>query len=197
MYVAAVSDGLGSKKYSHIGSKTICEVVLETVSKCVDFSCLETFVKNIHREWNEKLHEEYNISDCAATCLFCVVKDRDVIIGQLGDGFICYIDEANKIVLQDDNETHFANETDCLCKINNMDIWKLRKLTAQTKMSILLSTDGLNVGYNTIDDIISFSEDFQNGYEKFSVNEINRHIFEWLDDWYGGDDKTIAYILRC
>lgn len=208
IYVLVVSDGLGSEKYSHIGSSVICDVICNAILENKSTDDMKIFIKNIHRKWLYELRFKHNIvntNDCSATCLFCIVNKKEVILCQLGDGFICYIDNNNEIVMQDDSDSHFINETDCLSKKHNIDLWKIRRIQKPKKfgfskkmsdISILMSTDGLVIGNGDKEDIISFLKEFEDGYKKNSDNEMNKDIKRWLSDWYGSDDKTIAYILR-
>lgn len=205
---SVVSDGLGSKKYSHIGARIICEIIEEYVINTLEYKKLEKFVKIINREWVRRINNSgYNTKDFYATCLFCIIKNDDVYLGQLGDGFICSItSKSNKtkssIVLKDDNENHFINETLCLNKVFNIKEWKLKHfvLRKNEDFIVILATDGLSICNNEDEKIISFCKDLKKEYCNLKNYSQNKHIQDnittWLTNWKSDDDKTIAFIIK-
>ena len=63
IYVAGISDGLGSKKYSHVGSKLLCKSLLDTVYKVDDFEKIskEKLIELIFQNWLKKIKNLKNI----------------------------------------------------------------------------------------------------------------------------------------
>ncbi|MFI3230083.1 MAG: protein phosphatase 2C domain-containing protein [bacterium] len=205
---AVVSDGLGSKKFSHIGAKIICEVIEEKVLNTLEYKNLESFAKIINREWVHRINRAgYNVKDFYATCLFCIIKNDNVYLGQLGDGFICSVStKSNKtksaLVLKDSNENHFINETLCLNKIFNLKEWKLKHLILNKNEDfiIVLATDGLSICNNEDEKIISFCKELKKEYCNFKNyiqnKDVQDDITRWLTNWKSDDDKTIAFIIK-
>ena len=89
-FVVALSDGLGSKKTSQIGSKAICESVVEEAvelkQNLADITPSE-FIQNVHSRWLMKL-PPHSINDCYATILALVFYNGRLLALRLGDGFI-------------------------------------------------------------------------------------------------------------
>lgn len=194
--IVVVSDGLGSKIYSEVGSKAICEAVVECAEQCNGIiNETDDFLQSIHTNWLKKIGD-YDIKECYATCLIGLINKDGVFAAQLGDGFVCIADKNETLVLLDDKNQHFANETDCLCEIFQLELWRMAKLEAQDILAIILSTDGLRVGNETQNEIEEFCKDFYAGYNSNTTEEIEKDIHGWLTDWYGGDDKTIAFVMR-
>lgn len=192
--VVVVADGLGSKKNSHIGSKEVCEVIFEQAQKNDNIDL--DFVECIHKKWIENLEKNYDISECCTTCLFAILKEGEIAVGQLGDGIIYYIDDKKNHIFKDDKEDHFANQTNCLNKNTKSSEWEFLKIKTEGKVNIFLSTDGLCIGDESKEDIVSFWREFEEGYSDFNEGQMNEHIKEWLSNWCGQDDKTLAYILK-
>lgn len=191
-----MSDGLGSKLNSHFGAKTICDVIFNKISLGnVDFDNLELFVEQVHNEWLSKL-KNYDIKECYATCLFCILKGNKAYIGRLGDGFICLLDSKNQFVSLDDNLERFVNETNCLNLRFEPDLWKLYTFNIEDNCTAVIFTDGLSIGNDSFNDIVSFVDYFQKGYSDYSDEEQIEDMQNWVSKWYGQDDKTIAYIIR-
>ena len=53
IYIVGISDGLGSKKYSHIGSQLLCKSLLDIVYKVEDFEKIskEKLIELIFQNW--------------------------------------------------------------------------------------------------------------------------------------------------
>ncbi|MBF1213630.1 MAG: protein phosphatase 2C domain-containing protein, partial [Fusobacterium periodonticum] len=92
IYVAGISDGLGSKKYSHVGSKLLCKSLLDIVYKVDDFEKIskEKLIELIFQNWLKKIKnlKKYPIEECSATFLFAIILKEKIIVSRVGDGFI-------------------------------------------------------------------------------------------------------------
>lgn len=195
--VIVVSDGLGSKKHSEVGSRKICEKVIEyaKISKGI-LPNLECFLEVIHQMWKDDLFP-YHITDCYATCLIGFIGAQQTYLFQLGDGFVCAVDKNYKThILIDNKIDRFVNETDCLDEILDLSSWRSSTLETDNLLALVLSTDGMNVGSGSIDDIGSFCCEFHDGYRSSKNIEIEKNIFEWLSEWPGNDDKTIVFAMK-
>jgi len=193
---AVVSDGLGSSKWSEIGARAACEVIAEANALCGgDVDDTGSFLKAAHEQWTEKV-SDYELKECYATCLFCVINENDMLAAQLGDGFIGIVCEDDTYVLLDDKNEHFENETDSLCEVFQPELWQSLRISAASLKAVVISTDGMSVGDGSKDEIASFCRDFYEGYRYAPIDDVEANIRGWLSDWHGGDDKTIAFIMR-
>jgi serine/threonine protein phosphatase PrpC len=194
--VIAVSDGLGSKKHSALGSKMACKAVMEAAKHYCNskhFFDADNYTKEIYVNWL-KLLQGNKISDCCATCLFAVKYKDKIVVGQLGDGIIAAIfqDSSKNFILIDLKEESFSNITNCLNEKFEGSLWKTRVFDAKDCCAIVLYTDGIS------EDIlpnmqIDFAREFYLEYRSYGKNKRKREIKKMLKNWHGStDDKTIA-----
>ncbi len=197
IYVLVVSDGLGSKKTSEIGSRVLCEsacdVVTENTDSIESITATE-FARLVHRKWLNNM-SNYCISDCYATMLILMVMPKKIVAIRLGDGFISFWIDDDIRVLFDQKDDYFANETDCLTE--NFDESKVEaaEMTYNRFRGGILCSDGVGIGNMTLDEIRSFTRDYIEEYCHFSENQVLYEVEGWLNDWTGTDDKTLAFIL--
>lgn len=84
-----VSDGMGSKSLSHLGSKCICECVYDVVSNYafdLDVISFKDIIYACHEEWKKRL-SDFDIKQCYATLLVAVIRKKTIKAARLGDGF--------------------------------------------------------------------------------------------------------------
>ena len=190
-----LSDGLGSRKYSEVGSKKICESVKEITEK-TDFENnfnIEIFLDNIHKKWIQKLsNEEKKIEDCYTTVLFLICYKNRIISARLGDGFIAFYDKNKEYILYDKKESRFFNETNCLSEIFLFDDWEIEIVESSEFEGALICTDGVEI---VNDNYRDFSKDFLNTYKDKEIEYIEKDIEKWFNDWTENDDKTLVYML--
>lgn len=196
-FVVALSDGLGSKKTSQIGSKAICESVVEEAvalkQSLADITPSE-FISNVHSRWLEKLLP-HTINECYATILALVFYSGRLLALRLGDGFIGFWTNNGVHVLFDRKETYFANETDCLTESFSIDLFEFVEYEISELNGGVMCSDGIAIGEMKENNLKSFTKDFVEGYNTMSVDEINKDIESWVKDWQGIDDKTLAYFI--
>lgn len=196
-FVVALSDGLGSKKKSQIGSKAICEsVVEEAIALKQDLADIppSEFILNVHSRWLDKL-ASHTINECYATILALVFYSGRLLAFRLGDGFIGFWTNDGVHVLFDRKENYFANETDCLTESFSIDQFEFVEHEISELNGGVMCSDGIAVGEMNENDLKSFTKDFIEGYNSMNVDEINKHIESWVKDWQGIDDKTLAYFI--
>ncbi len=197
IYVIAVSDGLGSKKTSEVGSKLLCESACDVVAENIDIMESTTaidFARMVQEKWINNMNQ-YLISDCYATMLLLLVMPKKILAVRLGDGFISlWIDNRIK-VLVDQKEDCFVNETDCLTEIFDETKIEAEDITYETFHGGILCSDGVGIGNMTRDEISDFTKDYIEEYCHYQETEIVKEVEGWLKDWTGVDDKTLAFIL--
>lgn len=196
-FVVALSDGLGSKKTSQIGSKAICESVVEEAVELkqglADISPSK-FIFNIHRRWLKKL-VPYTVNECYATILALIFYSGRLLALRLGDGFIGFWTNEGVYVLFDKKENYFTNETDCLTESCNIDQFEFTEYDVSELNGGVMCSDGIAIGEMNENDLKSFTKDFIEGYKTMKLGEINIDIESWVKDWQGTDDKTLAYFI--
>lgn len=196
-WIIVVADGMGSKKMSQHGSKAICESVYEVINQYQNISSLDfkDILLSCHKEWKRKL-SCYELNQCYTTMLILVIENHIIKAARLGDGFISiYID--NKVhCLYDKKSDYFINETDCLREIFEEDKIEVKELKYNHLKGAIVCSDGIEIGTMQEDELINFTKDFIEEYSNKDKTEIKHEIEEWLSDWPGCDDKTLAYILE-
>lgn len=197
-HIIVVSDGMGSKMFSHFGSRYICESVCDVISNNMidtDSMNFRDIIYECYEEWKRRL-ADYDISQCYATMLAAVVMKNKIKAARLGDGFISIYADGKISCLFDKKENCFINETDCLREV--LDIEKIEFFeTEYTKFQGIIScTDGVEIGTMQEKELISFTRDFVDEYSRMEKNETIIEIESWLKDWPGVDDKTLAFIME-
>ena len=203
--IIAVSDGVGSRARSDIGSKAICKSVVQASkilfkSKKIKIENIqiEKFLRLVHSIWLINI-SPYSPQECSATCLFTIRNGDKLLLGQLGDGLIVATStNSNAEILNDVKEDSFSNVTYSAGSNFHFEQWKYTILDANEYNSVLLCTDGIS------DDLISGSEcDFAKGlYKSYGNCKPRKRYYEilhWLKNWptpKHTDDKTIACLNK-
>lgn len=197
-FVLVVSDGLGSKENSGVGSKALCDSVVSVLNSndgFEDYSIKEYLIPRIHQEWIDRLRN-YDISTCYATLLTCIVMPKKVIAIRLGDGFLG-IKIQNKVqVLFDKKEHYFVNQTDCMTAELELKLWDIVEISDGTFEGAIACTDGIGIEPPTVEGYKSFTSEFIQGYKGEERTSIINDIKQWIVNWTGSDDKTLAFLLK-
>lgn len=189
--VGVVCDGLGSKKYSHIGSKALAKSLISAAS-IFDFSKnLNLFEPVLKSLWDVNIYP-YSNEDCKTTLLFCIIKNSKIYIGRVGDGAIVVLGKKDVVVLEKDE---FANITNSFGGTTKID-WQV--FQEQDIEAVIIFTDGIS------DDIassqmINFAKSFVSEYKNMKQNKKKRAIYRWLKNWPvkgHSDDKSILALQR-
>lgn len=198
----AVSDGLGSKDYSQFGSAAACAAIERAAFRMWiegDDAPDETFLDNVRDYWLERI-APLEPRSAAATCLFGIVFNSTVWIGQLGDGCAAIVRKDGKVTILSDNKADsFSNITDSLTANVTANKWRITCVPESECSAIVLCTDGVSddiEGQNNL-------EGFVKGFASFSAGLATaaaaREARAMLDNWptpKHTDDKTIACLLR-
>lgn len=199
--ILVVSDGLGSKSHSDIGSKAVGKTVDKAVQiwssyQDKDIRLLLPLMVSV---WNMEIYP-YLQKDCGATCLFAIITiDGHVYLGQLGDGSI-YISIDNELQLLKEKEDDFTNLTACMGGFSSYAEWSLKDIEVGEKsFGIVMMTDGVS---ETIMD--EKKEEFINLLfrrlsECENLSRRNNLIYRILSEWNpvsAGDDRTLICYRR-
>lgn len=199
--VLVVSDGLGSKKHSDVGSKSVAKAVNRAVRiwNGYDEKDLRLLLPLIVSIWNMEIYP-YEAGDCGATCLFIIItNDGCLYSGQLGDGNI-YISTGDRLQLVSSKEYDFTNLTVCMGSFKGYSDWSLKKIEiGKTPIDIVMMTDGVS---ETI--IEEKKEEFVSLLLRRisslpDLSARNNFIYKILSEWNqvnAGDDRTLICYRR-
>lgn len=196
--VMALSDGLGSLRFSQFGARFFCECAIDIVEQ-MNYQVTDNyeFLKVLHGQWIDKIRmNELVISDCYCTALLVVITGNRCKAFHLGDGIMCIKADDEFIMSIEEKEDGFANYTEPLTEIFEFEQWEIYSIDFNNLQGIYLSSDGVELIDSTKKVVKQFLNEFIDGYEDMRLFEIEADIQSWLVDWPSSDDKTIAFLLR-
>lgn len=199
-WVAIVSDGVGSKPLSHIGSVAVCKSVSLVIRDYLNYAKnvdIKEVLRLIHARWLFEIAPNF-AEDCCATVLFVVITDEKILLCRLGDGMICCRNNEEDILMIDDKTDSFSNVTKCMRYKFTYDDWQVKEVPINNLEYLALSTDGIS------DDIpeeklIPFVKKFVTEFSIEKSNVRTKKIKQMLINWpvpMHSDDKTIACIAK-
>ena len=198
----AVSDGLGSKDYSHFGSAAACMAVERAVFGMWANECEapdEDFLDDIRDRWLEHI-APLEPRSAAATCLFGFVYDSMAWIGLLGDGCAAAVRADGRVtILTDDKTGSFSNMTESLSSTVSADKWKLACIPESECEAIVLCSDGVSDDIVGTDNLRGFMRGFAESSAEMATISAAKSATEMLENWptpKHTDDKTIACLLK-
>lgn len=193
-FAMAVSDGLGSKPQSALGSAAFCRSV-ERLFCAERMPQRKALPAALHGMWLEELCDA-EPDECSATGLFALWKDGVFTLGALGDGIAAArMADGQTLVLFDNKEEYFLNETDCLGPEHCAEKWRVLQ-TEQRPETVLLCTDGIEICPGTEQTIARFVREMAQSYVGVDAEAVRADVRVWVSDWPGADDKTVAYCLN-
>lgn len=195
--VVVVSDGVGSHKTSEYGSRAACLSVYYAAQEWKDTNT-DTLISSIQSNWLSFIRP-FDPQKSAATCLFAIRRNTDIILGMLGDGLISVLRrDGSYFEIIENKDVCFSNQTSALSEKTQIDSWHLIKIDPNVCNAILLCTDGV------ADDLlpnkrIDFIRHIYEQSKKYSICKIYRELKSMLENWpvpKHSDDKTIACLFR-
>jgi hypothetical protein len=199
--VLVVSDGLGSKRHSDVGAKSVAKAVDKAVQiwNGYDERDLRLLLPLIVSLWNMEIFP-YEAKECGATCLFAIItNDGYLYAGQLGDGNI-YISFGDKLQLVCSKEDDFTNLTVCMGGFKGYTDWSLKRMEiGNSSVDIVMMTDGVSE---------TIIEEKKEEFVKLLLRRIsaqpnlsarNNFIYKILSEWNpvnAGDDRTLICYRR-
>ena len=195
----AVSDGLGSKPFSDLGSRAACRAAERAVQMACGLSRidLEEISTMITRDWIS-IFAPLAARDFSATCLLAFrIGDGQIHMGMLGDGLAAMVKADGGVAsLSDDKLEGFSNITAALSPRTTPKDWRWLSMPEDDCLSIVLCTDGV------ADDLIDesgFIKGFYDSHRGLSSSTASRSAHQMLEMWPTPnhvDDKTIACLLH-
>ncbi len=190
--VGVVCDGLGSKKYSHIGSSALTKSIVQA-SKIFDFSKdIKLFEPLVRSLWNINIYP-YSQDETSTTLLFVIVKNEKVYIGRVGDGAIAVFGK-NSLLIEEDKDS-FTNYTTPFGRETLIDWQIYDELEVDY---IVICSDGISEDIKR-DKLLDFFEKYLLNYKNVSSSKRTYEIKKWLGNWPvrgHTDDKTIVALLK-
>lgn len=194
--VAAVADGLGSQRLSHIGAQAACGCVAEAVKLWSRFPACggDQLIPLICSLWD--IHTcPLEAEQCGSTCLFAAALRPDrLVLGQVGDGLILY--EVNgQIGVLREKEDAFLNLTTPLYVARDPKKWSYREFALDgSGFTVCLMTDGISAALAEGMEgplLQALAEDLRCRRTDSQRNRVLRQMLEaW--DRPTGDDMTIV-----
>ena len=180
LVVGAVSDGMGSRKYSHIGSKELTKLVVKQARL---FYSKKRFEKKLLKQWLLNIRP-YKQNETLSTLMCVIIKNNKIYIAKVGDGTIVILGKKDKIL---DDDKYFANLTTAF-SLEKLQWWEFEKNEVDT---IFLATDGIS---DDIDNKFKFVKDFTNYFFKYNRNKELKNILKNWPVKGHSDDKTLMCI---
>ena len=196
-YMAVVSDGLGSKAFSEVGSMALTlaarAIFIGRNGIICDIDDMKDFVSDVHSRWLVSLSvQNFSVKDCYCTCLICIVLKNKIFAARLGDGFIGILSDDKISSLFDSKEDSFINETDCLTEKFIVEEWQFLELPYKFFEGAIVCTDGLTFGENKAE---KFVIDFCKKNFARTRLMIVKDLKFLLENWKSHDDKTLSFML--
>ena len=167
--VLAIADGLGSHKYSKVGSKAVVKAVKSTF---IDFENggvpFKQITSTIYNRFVNSIPKKY-VNEAATTCAFVVISEKNgVFAGQVGDG-LCYLKINDSSYILKPKTDEFSNIVTPLNPIKENVLWKTKHFNIESndEVDIMLATDGIS------EDIIPGKED---GCLEYCISKTKKKI---------------------
>ncbi len=180
---AALSDGAGSRPYSHIGAALVTETVAKFLVKYFDWSWEaehELLSKKIIQLGIEVLDGTTFLPDAMACTLLCYAAHFDGrhISIHIGDGVIIVDDEGVDNVLSHPENGLYRNETVFITDPDAEAHLRIQKRTVVKIGGVLLMSDGIG--------------DSLYHHQTAQIAPACKRIFRWLEN---GDEERVNEVL--
>jgi len=195
-FIAVVADGLGSSRFSNVGSKAVCRAVIDASGVWIrekSNSC-EKLLKLIKVLWELYLGN-YSVEDCGTTCLFVILRNNELLLFQLGDGLILNSGKNGNYV-HPASKKEFSNLTNSMHNNKRIDEWSMAKILVKGGNSLMICTDGIadDLFCEKYFDFMKFIKSKISGIKKSKRESIIRNMLVNWPTKNHTDDKTILII---
>jgi len=195
--LAAVSDGLGSRPLSHLGSQQACRSMRRVLREDVPWDDPKALIGDLYRDWLQALPLAPSRAACTLLLAACR-PDGDTLVAQLGDGMLAYRAGGKFGILAPAREG-FSNQTEALGISRSWSSWNVARLRLSAPGdAVALMSDGV------ADDLDPRrTDEFLHMLRRACATRSRRRARGWLqrqlEAWPTpghADDKTIAVIYR-
>jgi len=195
--LAVVSDGLGSRPLSHIGSRLACVAARRVLRGGMSWDDPKALIGQVYRHWMQTLPVVPSQAPCTLLLAACR-PDGDTLVAQLGDGLLAYR-AGGRFGILTPGRSGFSNQTEALGISRSWTDWQVTRLRlSEPGDALVLMTDGVS------DDLVPERVE---GFLRMLCRECGarsrRQSRTWLrrqlEAWptpSHADDKTIAMIYR-
>ena len=198
--VAVVSDGVGSCRHADVGSSAVCAAVMATAASfCVQahgWWQVSKFLDEVKARYLSAV-ADLGARNCAATCIFALVYDEEVILAMLGDGLAALERfDGRRTFWTDDKSGAFSNVVSPLSERTLATNWKMQRFPASLCRAVLLCTDGVSDDLRSTD---KFIEWYVESCAPMSDIEASSDTRDMLINWKTPchtDDKTIVCMMQ-
>ena len=135
----------------------------------------------------------YTENETSTTLLFCIVKNKKIYIGRVGDGAIVAFGK-NSLLLEED-KNNFTNYTIPFGRSQKIQ-WYIFKDSEID--SIVMCSDGISEDLKK-DKLLDFFQNYIENYKDIQSNKRVYEIKQWLKNWPvrgHSDDKTIVALVK-
>ncbi|WP_295543808.1 protein phosphatase 2C domain-containing protein [uncultured Thiohalocapsa sp.] len=197
-WLAAVSDGMGSRTHARAGARAACRAARQSVRQ-VPFEAEDrAWVETLYRDWLAQLAKEHiRPADAAATCLLARgLPDGRFRLAQLGDGLILGHPQPVRGLAKREADA-FGNETLGLGVSRRFADWHFaRGALTEPGHGLALMTDGIADDLGDTDGLIeSLVVDLRRRGARAARVALTRDLNDWPTRHHS-DDKTIAVVYR-
>lgn len=202
-WIAAVSDGLGSRPLSGVGSRLAVQAAQRTIRSfgtAQEFRSSESrqIVTAFYRRWLSAVPFADKSSAACTLLLAACDKGGNARIWQLGDGLVvCRTDGAFKVITPE--RTAFGNETRALGIHRAWSDWRTADVMLRDRGdAVILMTDGVSDDIR-LDALESFAQTLVRRVAAKSRRRGRNWLMNELTHWSTPehtDDKTIAVIYK-
>ena len=195
-WVAAVADGLGSRKHSDVGS----HFAVKCVQRLLEMQYVtlhqdpHQMIKGLYCHWVNLIKDQGMEPNSAATTLLFAVGDHqgNFIFAQLGDGLIC---TNSSILTYLDTEKSFGNLTTGLGISKKFQDWQFGSGQLRPSESLYLMTDGIS---EDLSDPLGFVSVLYRKQQKSSTRRFKKWLKGQLVNWptpHHTDDKSLSMVV--
>lgn len=227
--IAAVADGHGDNRHdqsefgaflavraavdellslqTHFGSDGLFSHLISTFK--------EDFPRRLGRRWREAviadalsrgLKDSVETQDqqplfvrYGTTLLAALVLRNKVLLGQIGDGSILFLESDSSVSCPlAREEPDLGNEVDSLCSTEANKLWRTATCDCSEGGHILLTTDGLVNTFVDNTQLFAFAGSVAQRIRDFGVMQVASALPAWLDHYSthgSGDDITLAVLM--
>ncbi len=195
-----VGDGVGSAKYSAIGSHQAVWAVRRSIVQWrrLKEKEINVLLQLVHFNWNLLINDlKYDKKECLSTCLFVYIDkiDQYILSAKLGDGLI-FIKSKDGENINLSSGLDF-NYTKALGSSKSAKDWQIEKIkTNLSNINVIMTTDGIS------EDIVENKEEEFLDYLVLEIErtESRKRYFKLrniIKNWptkFHNDDKTICIL---